>query len=165
MGAIVALRDPSTKRRHAYVSRTLVFGSAAAVLRYNVLSRLLAALTNRRIGILLVCYFGDFSDLVRRVLGGKSLEVSSRFFPLLGFQLKPGKSMVGPSLCFLGLLGDFPSTGNNFRISISLTHEKRRRWPRFIVNFRREGKIPHSCLDKLIGKMSFPQTSLFWGIR
>ena len=58
--AIAALRDPTTKRRRGFVSRTLDFGSVDAVLRYNFLSRIIAALTNRCLGIPMLCYFDDF---------------------------------------------------------------------------------------------------------
>ena len=73
--AIVSIRDPSTRRRHGFVSRTLVFGSVDAVLHYNVLSRILTALTNRCLGIPLVGYFGDFAALIRLVLGDQAIEV------------------------------------------------------------------------------------------
>ena len=57
--AIVALRRPTTGKRHGFAIRTLSFVSVAEVLRYNVLSRILEALTNRCLGIPLVTYFDD----------------------------------------------------------------------------------------------------------
>ena len=155
--AIVALRDPPTQRWHGCVSRTLVFGSVDSVLHYNAQSRILAALTNRCLWIPLVCYFGDFPALVYRCLGKKALEGAPRFLSLLGFQLKPGKSTVGPSLPFLGLLGISPPKENDLCLSISLTPEKRRRWPQRLVNFLKGGKVSRRCMDKLIGKLSSPR--------
>ena len=79
--AIAALRDSSTKRRRGFVSRTLVFGSVYTVLRYNVISRIHASLTNRCLGSPLVFYFDDFAALAYRLLEKRDLDVFSRFSP------------------------------------------------------------------------------------
>ena len=61
--AITALRNPETGRRHGFRSMTLMFGSIAAVIRYNVFSRVVAAIFNRLFGTPLICFFGDFAAL------------------------------------------------------------------------------------------------------
>ena len=48
--AIIALRHPVVHRWYGFVTRTLIFGSVADVLHYNVLPRLLVALVNRYLG-------------------------------------------------------------------------------------------------------------------
>ena len=159
--AIVALRGPVSLRWYGFVSRTLVFGSTTDVLHYNALSRIITSLTNRCLGIPLVGYFDDFAALIRKHLGQKALGSFTRFFALLGIQLKPGKSEVGSSITFLGLLGHFPSRGNGHCLSISLPPEKRRRWSALIAGYLRDGRIVRSSLDKLIGKLLFSQTSVF----
>ena len=45
--AIIALRNPVAGRWHGFRSMTLMFGSVAAVLQYDVLSRLITAIFNR----------------------------------------------------------------------------------------------------------------------
>ena len=159
--AIAALRDPVSHRWYGFVSRALVFGSTDAVLRYNILSRIITALTNRCLGIPLVGYFDDFASLMRKHMGQKAMDTFTRFCALLGIQLKPGKSDVGSPLTFLGLLGTFPCSENGFRLSISPTPEKCRRWPSLIAGYLRGGRIAHSFLEKLISKLLFSQTSVF----
>ena len=79
---IIALRCPPDNKRYGFVTRTLVSGAAAAVLRYNVFSRAASALVCRVFGIPMVCFFDDFAALVRLGLVGKALEVFSRFCQL-----------------------------------------------------------------------------------
>ena len=156
-----AFRHPSTHLWYGFVTRTLLFGSVEAVFHYNVLSRILAALTNRCLGIPPIAYFDDFAALIRRALGERALAASTRFCTLLGFQLNPKKSVVGPSVSFLGQLGDFPPNANNRHLMISLPVEKRKSWSDLIGGFLKEARISHICLGNLIGELSFSQTSLF----
>ena len=103
--ATVALRRPGEHRRYDFVARTLIFGSAADVLRYNETSRLLVALADRYPGIPLVGYFDDFSEISRPCLGEASLDTPNRFCYLLGFHLKGGAPDGGASVVFLGIPG------------------------------------------------------------
>ena len=118
--AIVALRNPTSGNWFGFATRTLVFGSVADVLRYNVLSRIWAALCVRLLGIPLVGHFDDFAALARAGLAEEAIRVFPRFCELLGFVLKPGKSSVGNSTVFLGLLGTFPSSANGHNLHIAL---------------------------------------------
>ena len=93
--AIVSLRHPRTHIWHGFVTRTLIFGSVAAVLHYNVFSRIVVALINRIFGLPLVGYFDDFSAFIRKLLGVDALRVFARACHLMGITLKPGKSAVG----------------------------------------------------------------------
>ena len=102
-----------------FVSRTLVLGAAAAVLRYNVFSRLLTSLVNRMFGIPPICFFDDFAALISRLLGSKAIQVCSFFCFLLGIQLGTNKSDVGGRITFLGLRGRFHSEKNGYTIHIS----------------------------------------------
>ena len=45
------------------MGRTLMFGSIAAVLRYNGFSRIIEELARRIFGIPRTCYFDDFGPL------------------------------------------------------------------------------------------------------
>ena len=83
--AIAALRRPNSHLWYGFATRTLLLGTVYAVLHYNVLPRILAALTNRCLGVPLVEYFDDFASLIRRVLGGRDLSTFMRFAPFLGF--------------------------------------------------------------------------------
>ena len=158
---MVALRHPTSGKWFGFVTRTLVFGSVAAVLHYNILSRIWSALCCHLLGIPLVGYFDDFAALIRAGLAEEALRVFPRFCSLLGFVLKPGKSSVGNAVVSLGLLGTFPSPANNHQLMISLTDEKRTKWSQLIDSNLQTGRISHSCLEKLIGRLSFSLTSIF----
>ena len=49
--AIISLRRPTEHRWYGFLTRTLIFGSVAAVLHYNVLPRLMVVLVKRYLGI------------------------------------------------------------------------------------------------------------------
>ena len=61
--AVIALKNPSDKRWYGFFSRTMVFGAVAAVLHYNVFSRIVAELVNHYLGIPLLSFFDDFGAL------------------------------------------------------------------------------------------------------
>ena len=63
--AIISLRHPTEHRWYGFLTRALIFGSVAAVLHYNVLSRLIVVLVNRYLGIPPVGYFDDFAAIIR----------------------------------------------------------------------------------------------------
>ena len=142
--AIIALRHPTKGTWRGFVTRTLIFGSAADVLRYNVFSRILAELCIRCLGIPLVIYFDDFAAIIHAQLGPGALRIFTAFCKALCITLKPGKSSVAGKIVFLGMLGDFPSDSNNRLLSISLPPEKRAKWSQLIAGYLKEGRISHS---------------------
>ena len=64
-------------------------------------------------------------------------------------------------MTFIGLLGSFPFHGNNFRLAISLTPEKREKWPILIRSYLKLGGSPIGFLGRLIGRLSFSKTEIF----
>ena len=131
------------------------------MLHYNVFSRAITAPVNQLRGMPTVCYFDDFASPTHLVLGEKARSVFSRFCALMALQLRPGKSAAGNKIIVLGMLGCFPCAKNQFRPVISLTPEKRDKWTSLITSYMKGGQMPHRCLDKIIGGLSFSQTSLF----
>lgn len=109
----------------------------------------------------MVGYFNGFASLARAGLSEEALRAFSRFCELLGFVRKPGKSAVGNAAVFLGMLGVFPSPGNNGIIAISLPEEKRAKWPHLLESYLQVGSISHRCVEKLIGRLSFSLTIIF----
>ena len=71
---IIASKRPVTGKWLGFASIALVFGATAALLRYNVFSRLIAALVNRLLGIPLICFFDDFAALAPRLLANKAMS-------------------------------------------------------------------------------------------
>ena len=99
----------------------------------------MAVLDNRYLGIPLVDYFDDFSEIIRNALGQEALEVFARFCTLLGFQLKREKSQVGPAIVFLVLLGNPPCQDNDWKLSISLPEGKSAKWSSLLPTYLKEG--------------------------
>ena len=159
--AVIALRSPKDNRWYGFMSRTLMFGAIAAVIHYNVFSRLLAELTCKIFGIPIVSYFDDFGALLPSPLAKRGLEVFTAFCSHLGITLKKTKSEVGPKITYLGLLGAFPTRGNGGRLTVSLTPEKAKKWSENIGRILKEQRISAHELEKLIGKLCFSQTCLF----
>ena len=118
-GGIVALRRPASGKWLGFATRTLVIGSFAAVLRYNILSAIWTAPVFQLLGIPLSVYFGDFASLIRAGLADQAIRVFPRFCAMMGFLLKPAKSSVGNAMVFLGLLGAFPPPAKDRHLTIS----------------------------------------------
>ena len=103
--AIISVQYPDGNRRYGFADRALISVSVAAVLRYNVFSRLLADLVSRYVGIPLVGYFDDFAEIIGATLGQAALGAVARFYSLMGFQPKDENSKMGQSSASLGLSG------------------------------------------------------------
>ena len=160
--AIVALRYPTAAKWHCYCDSLPYFRArySGPALRRSVANsrgpgQPLPWHSDGRI------FFEDFASLIRKILGGKALEAPALFFPLLGFRLKPGMAVYGPPVTFLGLLGEFPSFANGYRMSVSLPEARRNRRPHLVGWYLKGGKIHRICLGCLVGKCSFAQTSIF----
>ena len=159
--AVIALRSPADDRWYGFFSRTMVFGAVAAVLHYNVFSRILSEITTKLFGIPLLCFFDDFGALIPADLAERALGTFTAFCQKLGIKLKSEKSEHGVRVTFLGLEGYFPCAENNFRLSVSLTSEKATKWAGEIKAVIDKSFISSPELEKLIGKLGFAQTNLF----
>ena len=84
---VIALRRPVDGRWYGFMIRTLMFGAISAVLHYNVLSRIIAELICRTLGIHMLSYFDDFAALLPSSLSSHGLRVFSRWCELLGISL------------------------------------------------------------------------------
>ena len=62
---------------------------------------------------------------------------------------------------FLACWGPFHLLGMVASCAFPPPEEKRLKWSTLIASYLKEGRIPHRCLDKLIGRLSFSQTALF----
>ena len=77
----VALRNPTDSRWYGFLPRTLLFGAAAAVLRYNCFSRIIAALANCLFGLPVLNYFDDFGFPIPDSLSADGLGGFLRLLP------------------------------------------------------------------------------------
>ena len=160
-GCIVALRSPVDHCWYGFLSRALLFGAVAAVLRYNCFSRIIAVLFCRFFGIPMINYFDDFGAPIPSALGKRGLEVFSEFCRIIGVHLKADKTELGEGVTFLGLWGQFPSPASNMLLSVDLPEAKKAAWSARIEQFIHAGQIGHKELESLTGRLSFSQTSIF----
>ena len=156
--AIIALRHPSNGKWFGSPSRTLDCGGAAAVLHYNVFSRMATALANQLFGIPPICFFDGFAALSPRILANKALRAFTSFCSLLGVRLMPGKSDVGSYVTSTGVRRWFPCGRNSYRLHISPPVEKRRDWAALLDDYILKRPVSTQGLEQLIGRLSFSHT-------
>ena len=160
--AAIALRNPLDGLWYGFASRTLVFGSIAAVIHYAI-SPPPRDYRPRQptIWYPLGVFFDDFASLVKRLLSDAFLGTFTEFCFLLRISLKGKKSEAGPGVTFLGIRGSFPSSLNNFEFSVRLDESKRCAWDPLIGQFLKSRTISHQELENPIGRFIFPHAILF----
>ena len=159
--AVAALRSPVDNRRYCFISRTMVFGAVAEVLRYNVSPSLISELFTQLFGIPLLVFFGDFGAITPCGISEAAIRTFALFCSKLGIKLKTEKSEAGRRITFLGLEGDFPCRANGFALSVCLTREKAEAWDVQLSSYIKAGCVSSNESGKLIGKLGFSQTNLF----
>ena len=143
----MSLRCPTDGRRYGFLSRTLLFGAAAAVLRYNCFSRILAVLANRIFGLPLMNYSGDVGCLITDFYSRPAVRVFTSFCRALGIKLKRKKTDVGRRITFLGMDGFFPGRDNGKTPSVDLADSENRKWAERIPDVIEAGAISHNELE------------------
>ena len=159
--AVIALYNPQTQVWNGFRPRTQLFGSIAAVLHYNCLSRIIASLACQILLIPTIGYFDDFGFLTAFSDSDATMRAFAEFFSPLGLELKTEKSIIGVIDGFLGLEAYFPCPPNRLTLSLSLSNDKATRWADLIDRILEEGAISHTSLESLIGRLSFAQTAVF----
>ena len=106
---------------NGFIPKSQLFGSAAAVLHYNCLSRVIASLACRILKLPCVGYYDDFLIVATRTLIDKALEAFTMLNDLLLVILKKKKSEAGSEIEFLGvaisLLPSYEETLASLRLS------------------------------------------------
>ena len=159
--AMVTLRHPTLNTWFAFPPQTLLFGAEAAVTHYNCFSRVVAILINRIFGIPQVSYFDDLGAQTPSEMAQPALDTIKIFLMTLGIFLKHSKTGLGEIMIFFGLEGSFPNPHNDMTLSIALPEEKKTKWAAAINKIIQLGTITRDQLESLIGRLSFPQTSVF----
>ena len=158
---LVALRRPTSEKWFAFVPKVLLFGAVSAVIHYNCFAMIFSVLANKISCIPAFNYFDDFGSLVPDIIKLAGLRVFLGFTTVPGAMTKDDKSQVDRALTFLGLRGEFPSPDNDILLIISLPEPKKEKWANITHEFASKGAISHKDLGKLIGGLSFTQTSVF----
>ena len=86
--AVIALWGPKSKKMFGFRPRTLLFGSTAAVIHYNCLSRIIASLACRILLLPTIGYFGDFGFFVNAQDAPMAMGNFTELFEILGLTLK-----------------------------------------------------------------------------
>ena len=159
--ATLALCNPDTKRWNGFRPRTLLFGSTAAVLHYNCLSRIIASLARRLLLLPTIGYFDDFGPIAAFEGAVEAFSAFAEFFALIGPELKIEKSFIGNANSFLGLSATFPSPGNGMTLSLALSSDKAARWAALAERILRDNQITHTALESLLGRLAFAQAAVF----
>ena len=94
-GAVVTLRNPSDGLLYGLIPRSQLFGSAAAVLHYDCLSRVIASLTRSALKIPCVGYYDDFGIVLPECSIKTALNVFASFNKALFIIPKEKKSEFG----------------------------------------------------------------------
>ena len=124
LAAAVTLKDLAGGKWYGFIPRTQLFGSAAAALRYNCLSRVIASLACRILEIPCVGYYDDFGVILPECLVKDGLAVFTSFNKALMIISKDSKSEYGTLLEFLGLTISFRNDGSPTLASLSLPRKK-----------------------------------------
>ena len=158
--AVTTLMGPDG-RWYGFVPRSQIFGSTASVVHYNSFSRLLASLICRLLKLPCIGYFDDYAFLAPTPIQELALSTFKEFSSLVGTLLHAKKCSIEPVNTFLGLRGSMPCRRSGMKLEISLDQEKSERWTELISQIIKAQSIDHDLLDKLIGKLSFAQTTVF----
>ena len=158
---LVALWHPTSGQWFAFTRRVLLFGAVSAVIHYNCFAMIFSVLANKISGLPVFNYFGDFGSLVPDMIRKAGLQVFLGFTAVLGALMKGDKSQADRALAFLGFWGEFPGPDNDMILRISLPGPKKTKWAIITHDFASKGAISHMDLGKLIGGLSFAQTSVF----
>ena len=155
-------RSPAVQRRYSFKPRALMFGPTASVLHYTCLSRIIASLSFRLLGIPMVGYIDDIGEPCRLELLDEAHVAFRTLCKAIGVSLKPEKADAGNTIAFLGLRGGFPSATNGGRLKISLPSDKAGKWATLNDETIKKGQRPTRFARKAHwGEISFSQTALF----
>lgn len=126
--AVISRRSPVDDTRYGLLRRTIMFGAVAAVLRYNVFSRILSELAPHHLGAPLRCFFGDFGSIDPGELAGNSLLPFAEFRSKSGVKLKSEKSSRGRKIAFLESDGSSACRSNVYLPLSNLADDSAERW-------------------------------------
>ena len=159
--AIIALWGPKTRSWFGFRPRTLLFGSTAAVLHYNCLSRTIASLACRVPLIPTIGYFDDFGFFANAPYAPTTMAAFAEFFEILRLTLKKAKSVIGTHDTFFGISAHFPAPANRMALSLSLPPGKSAHRASLIDKVTLEGHISHALLESLFGRIGYAQAAAF----
>ena len=158
---VVTIRGPILPHSACLFPHVLLFRAASAVIDYNCFARPLAPVINRASGILALNYFGDCGALGPDKLGRRAFWLVENVSHECGAPMKTIKSLVDPHLTLLSLLGAFRDPDKGLLLFAELPAAKIAKWRHIILDHAAAGRTTAKHLEKMIGEISFAQTSEF----
>ena len=154
--ALIAVLDPDGKVCY-FKPKTLLFGSAASVIHYNGVSRVVASLFCRIFKIPILGYIDDFDGVAPAGIDGIALQLFHWFNEILGFKVKLSKSKHGPSVEFLGVV----ISTNPRSVTLSISDERRIGLLDRVSKALETSTLTPSDASVLGGKLAFAQYYAF----
>ena len=158
--AVVTLQSPEDEKWYGFIPKTQLFGTAAAVLHYNCLSRVIASLACRALKLPCVGYYDDFAIVAPRILIDKALEAFTKLNDLLLIILKKKKSEAGRVLEFLGATIHFAISYDETIASLQLSKSRIQKLVELTEHLATKTYITLAELQKAAGKLCFAQTMI-----
>ena len=155
---VVTLLCPHDQKIYCFKPHTLLFGSSAAVLGYNLVARTIASAFVRAFLIPVIHFYDDHAGAAPPSLASLALELFQEFCTHVGIKCKVEKDEVGPQIGFLGVL----VRGIPTPPVIALPNDKRSGYLNLIHSVLRARKCSPSTAAEMAGKLSF-STVFIWG--
>ena len=158
--AVVALKDPASGKIRGFIPKTQLFGATAAALDYNTVTRVMATVAVRWLGIPRVGFFDDFGIITTESTIEVALRASAALNQILGFELKAEKSEYGPRIEFLGVTVEFKMIRGECEAQLSLPQKRVRNMMEEIKAILDEKEAFSAQMQKLVGKLNFAQAAV-----
>ena len=146
-------------KRYYFLTPTQLFGSISAVLQYHCLSRIIASLAVRLLKIPVMGYYDDVGIINPLELIGEALFSFTDLNRIVGFKMKPKKTLAGQILEFLGVIVDFTTTPRN-PPTLHLSEDRKRKVSLYIREMLSDKRASRAKLQKLLGKLNFAHTAV-----
>ena len=160
LAAAITLKQPRKKKRFGFIPKTQLFGSAAAVLRYNCLSRVLASLACRYLNLPCVGYYDDFAIVAPKLVIDKALQAFTTLRDELFAILKKSKSEAGPNLELLGLAIHFEEGYEDAIATLELAPTRIEKLIKMARELKGKNQVALAEIQKDAGKLRFAQTMI-----
>ena len=94
--AVIALREPGSRRMMFFQTLSLMFGQTAAVYAFLRFSRALSALASKLLNLVVVEFFDDFTQLESPATAQSAQDALESLFDLLGWELAMSEEKRAP---------------------------------------------------------------------
>ena len=152
----VISKDPETGELFAFRPTSLVFGSIASVIDYNMCSLMTQNLSRQLFWLAILSYFDDF--IRPTLLQNKKGILFKRINTLIGHKIHPKKGEYGAVVEFLGVIFDMSFTG---KLVLCLSLQRIESITNSLVIALNDNALSATDAGTLAGKLTFAQSVCF----